>query len=101
MTNEFQKKAYLHVPGKPPTQSGVSKEKLRWVLEFASTEEIFKNEVMGWNAGGDVNSQVKLRFNSLQEAEDYAKQNNIKYEIIKPKSRKVIKKSYEDNFKDS
>ena len=43
-------------------------------------------------------SELKLKFSSKDDAIKYAKKNKIDYEVIDPKSRKVIKKSYADNF---
>ena len=43
-------------------------------------------------------SELKLKFSSKDNAINYAKKNKIDYEVIDPKSRKVIKKSYADNF---
>ena len=53
---------------------------------------------MGWESSTDTNSEIKLEFSSRELAIDYAKKNKISYELIEPKIRKVIKKSYADNF---
>ena len=41
---------------------------------------------------------ILLLFSSKDNAIKYAKKNKIDYEIIEPKNKKVIKKSYADNF---
>ena len=43
-------------------------------------------------------SEVKLEFDDKDIAIEYAKKNKINYEIIEPNKRKIIKKSYSDNF---
>ena len=43
-------------------------------------------------------SEINLEFASQEDAIKYAKKNNISYELIEPKERKVIKKSYANNF---
>ena len=43
-------------------------------------------------------SEVKLEFSTKDEAINYAKKNNIDYSVIEPQKRKIIKKSYTDNF---
>ena len=53
---------------------------------------------MGWESSTDTNSELKLEFSSKDLAIDYAKKNKIIYELIEPKRRKIIKKSYADNF---
>ena len=53
---------------------------------------------MGWEASDDTSGEVKLKFASKQSAINFAKKNNIKYEIIEPKKKKFVIKSYADNF---
>ena len=43
-------------------------------------------------------SEVKLEFENKEQAINYAKNNNIDYVLIEPQKRKIIKKSYSDNF---
>ena len=53
---------------------------------------------MGWETSRDTMSEVKLKFASKEQAINYAKKNNIDYYVIEPQKRKLIKKSYTDNF---
>jgi hypothetical protein len=53
---------------------------------------------MGWSGDSDIKQQIKLKFTSLNALERYAEQNKISIEIIQPKEKKVIIKSYADNF---
>ena len=53
---------------------------------------------MGWETSKDTMSEVKLEFNTKEEAINYAKKNDIDYNLIEPKKNKIIKKSYADNF---
>ena len=53
---------------------------------------------MGWETSSDTNSELKLEFSSKELALNYAKKNKIDFELIEPKKRKVVKKSYADNF---
>ena len=43
-------------------------------------------------------SEVKLKFSTREQAISYAKKNNINYYVVEPQKRKIIKKSYSDNF---
>ena len=43
-------------------------------------------------------SEVKLEFTTIEQAINYAKKNDIDYYVIEPQKRKIIKKSYSDNF---
>ena len=77
-------------------QSGLGKS-IKWILEF-ETKDPTKNPLMGWESSSDTLSELKLEFSSKASAIDYAKKKRIDYELIEPKKRKVIKKSYADNF---
>ena len=90
------KKAKIYKPSKTAMQSGVKKFD-KWVLEFI-TEKPGINPLMGWESSTDTNSELKLEFSSKDLAIEYAKKNKINYELIEPKIRKILKKSYADNF---
>ena len=90
------KKAKIYKPTKTAMQSGTKKFD-KWVIEFI-TDQPGINPLMGWESSTDTSSELKLEFSSKELAVDYAKKNKINFEIIDPKLRKVIKKSYADNF---
>ena len=77
-------------------QSGKRKTK-NWLLEF-DTLNTGINPLMGWETSNDTMSEVKLEFLSKDQAVNYAKKNNINYYVVEPQKRKIIKKSYSDNF---
>ena len=90
------KKAKIYKPTKTAMQSGTKKFD-KWVIEFI-TDQPGINPLMGWESSTDTSSELKLEFSSKELAVDYARKNKINFEIIEPKLRKVIKKSYADNF---
>ena len=90
------KKAKIYKPSKTAMQSGVKKFD-KWVIEFI-TEKPGINPLMGWESSTDTSSELKLEFSSKDLAIEYAKKNKIKFELIEPKIRKTVKKSYADNF---
>ena len=90
------KKAIIYIPNKNPMQSGLAK-KDKWILEF-KTKDPTKNPLMGWESSSDTLSEVILEFSSKEKAIEYAKKKKIDFYIIEPKKRKIIKKSYADNF---
>ena len=77
-------------------QSGERNTK-KWLLEF-DTLNTGIDPLMGWESSKDTMSEVKLEFSTKEQAVNYAKRNNISYYIIEPQKRKIIKKSYSDNF---
>ena len=90
------KKAKIFKPSKTAMQSGLAKSD-KWIIEYI-TEEPGVNPLMGWESSTDTLSELKLEFSSKEKAIIYAKKNKIEYEVIEEKKRKIIKKSYSDNF---
>ena len=90
------KKAKIYKPSKTAMQSGVKKFN-KWIIEFI-TDDPGKNPLMGWESSSDTYSELILEFTSKDLAVEYATKNNIDYELIEPRERKVVKKSYADNF---
>ena len=91
-------KAKIYKPAKTAMQSGRSKYN-KWVLKFLDQKNQLKDTMMGWNGGSSTVSQIELKFSTKEEAVSYAKKNNIDYEVLETSERKVINKSYADNFK--
>jgi len=77
-------------------QSGLAKNNI-WILEY-KTEDPTKNPLMGWESSSDTYSELKLEFSSKELAINYAKKKKIDFELIEPRKRKTVKKSYADNF---
>ena len=77
-------------------QSGLGKSQ-KWILEF-ETKDPTKNPLMGWESSSDTYTELKLEFSSKESAINYAKRKKINYEVVEPKKRKIVKKSYADNF---
>ena len=90
------KKAKIYKPTKTAMQSGIAKYS-NWLLEF-DTKDNSVNPMMGWESSSDTLSEIKLEFSSKDLAVAYAKKNKIEYYVIEPKPRRLVKKSYADNF---
>ena len=90
------KKAKIFKPTKTAMQSGLAKSE-KWVVEYI-VDQPGINPLMGWESSTDTYSELKLEFSSKDLAIEYAKKNNIEFEVIEEKKRKIIKKSYSDNF---
>ena len=89
-------KAKIFKPSKSAMQSGKRNSK-NWILAF-DTLNNGVNPLMGWETSKDTMSEVKLEFLTKDQAINYAKKNNLDFYVIEPKKRKIIKKSYTDNF---
>ena len=90
------KRAKIFIPTKTAMQSGRGKTK-NWLLVF-ETKNTKTNPLMGWQSGEDTLSEVSLKFSTKEKAIEYAKKNNIDYQVIEPKKSNFIIKSYADNF---
>ena len=90
------RRAKIYKPSKTAMQSAQGNAR-NWLLEF-DTLSTGISPLMGWESSRDTMSEVKLEFFTKDQAINYAKKNNIDYHIIEPQKRKIIKKSYSDNF---
>ena len=89
-------KAIIYIPNKSPMQSGTAKSN-KWILEFITKDPI-RNPLMGWESSSDTLTELRLEFSSKELAINYAKKKKIDFDLIEPKKRKTVKKSYGDNF---
>ncbi len=71
-----------------------------WVLEFAFNRPEVNDPLMGWWGRGDTHDQVRLRFNTREDAIAYAEKNGYGYDVeISPARSKPKPKVYADNFR--
>ncbi len=89
--------AQIYKPAKTAMQSGRRNTK-RWVLEFEREEAREIDPLMGWTSSGETESQVRLYFDTKQEAIAYAQRNNIPHQVVEAKEREVRPQAYADNF---
>jgi hypothetical protein len=89
--------ARIYKPAKTAMQSGKAKTK-NWVLDFEPSEPKEVEPLMGWTTSGDTRQQVRLRFDTKEEAVAYCERHGIPYQVFdsKPAARRRI--SYADNF---
>lgn len=90
-------KAKIYQPAKTAMQSGTAQSAL-WLLEFIPEKSGFVEPLMGWSGARETTGQIRLKFNNLSEAVEYASAHNIPYEMHHPKGRSVKPKAYADNF---
>ena len=86
----------IYKPAKTAMQSGLGKND-KWIVEYI-IKKPGTNPLMGWESSTDTLSELKLEFSTKESAVDYAKRNKIIFEVVEPKQRKILKKSYSDNF---
>ncbi len=78
-------------------QSGRANTK-RWVVEFEPEARRSVEPLMGWTSSPDTRTQVRMWFESEEEAVDFAKRHGHMYTVERPHERKITPKAYADNF---
>lgn len=89
--------AKIYQPAKSAMQSGRGKTR-QWVLEYETPAPGTPDALMGWNSMPDTITEVKLRFDSKDEAIAYANAKKIAYVLREPKKAVVPPKAYAENF---
>lgn len=79
-------------------QSGTARSE-HWVLEFEPEAPRGIEPLMGWTSSSDTKQQLRLNFDSKEQAIAYAKRHGIAYRLFEPPAPKPIRKSYADNFR--
>jgi hypothetical protein len=70
-----------------------------WVLDFEPTEARRPDPLMGWSGSADTQAQLRLRFDTREEAVAYAEKEGFHCEVELPQERKFKPKAYADNFR--
>lgn len=80
-------------------QSGKAKTGY-WVLEFDPAQPRKIDPLMGYTSSGDMKSQIRLVFETKEEAVAYAEKTGLDFRVQEPsKEAKRRAISYSDNFK--
>ena len=89
--------ARIYRPAKTAMQSGKAKSR-DWRLEFEPASARTIDPLMGWTSSSDMNGQVRLTFDTKEEAIAYAERHGIPFRLHEPHEAPVIIKAYADNF---
>ena len=89
--------ARIYKPAKTAMQSGAAKTK-EWVLDYVPEKPREIEPLMGWTSSTDMLQEVRLRFDTKEEAVAYCERNGIPYQAFDPKPTKRPFISYSDNF---
>jgi hypothetical protein len=92
--------ARIFCPAASATQSAPD-VKHQWVLRYEAESARAADPLMGWTSSSDMKSQIKLTFDSKEEAIAYAERNALPYRVEEPKPATAWRRiaSYADNFK--
>ena len=90
--------ARIFSPAKTAMQSGKAKTG-SWVLEYEPEQARKIDPLMGYTSSGDMKSQIKLVFDTKEEAVAYAEKRGIAFRLEQPKEAKRRQISYAENFR--
>ncbi|MFN3549062.1 MAG: ETC complex I subunit [Mesorhizobium sp.] len=90
--------ARIYSPAKTAMQSGKAKTG-RWLLEFDPEMPKKIDPLMGYTTSADMKSQIRLVFDTREEAVAYASKHGIPFRVQEPKEAKRRQISYSDNFR--
>jgi len=91
-------RARIYQPPKNAMQSGWAGSGA-WRLEFEQSEQRRPDPLMGWSGSADTSAQVRLHFDTREEAIAYAERNGIAYDLEDKLVRTIKPKAYADNFR--
>ncbi|MHA7873560.1 MAG: ETC complex I subunit [Hyphococcus sp.] len=90
--------ARIYRPAKTAMQSGKAKT-ADWVLEFEADAARRLDPLMGWAGSVETtSSQVRLKFDSQEDAAAYAEKLGVPYRIDEEHAATPQPKAYADNF---
>jgi len=90
--------ARIYRPAQTAMQAGPARTK-NWVLEYEAESPRELDPLMGWTSSRDMKSQVRLSFDTKEEAIAFAERSGIAYRVVEPKPRAPMRKTYADNFR--
>ena len=80
------------------TQSGKAKAG-SWTLEFEREQALRPDPLTGWSGSGDTNTQVRLSFDTKDEAIAYATRKGFAIHIVAAPPATLRLQTYADNFR--
>lgn len=90
--------ARIYKPARSAMQSGRGNTK-EWVLEFVNPAARRRTDpLMGWTGIDDMSGQVRLTFETRDQAIAYAEREGLKFTVEEARERKRLVKSYSENF---
>jgi hypothetical protein len=90
--------ARIYKPARNAMQSGHARSQ-GWVLEFEAEAPRGIEPLMGWTSSGDTRQQLRLNFDTKDQAIAYAQRSGLAYQVFEPPPQGRPRKSYADNFR--
>ncbi len=90
--------AKIFKPARNAMQSGKGKVG-QWLLEFEPEMPQTTDPVLGWTSSADMKQQLRLVFDTKEQAIAYAEREGIAYWVEPEPPVRTQRKAYSDNFK--
>lgn len=91
--------ARIYKPSRTAMQSGQARTK-QWQLDYEPEIPRTVEPLMGYTSSADMRQQVRLSFDTKEEAIAYCERHGIAYRVAAEAREKAPKRmSYSDNFK--
>ena len=90
-------KYIIFQPTKSAMQSGLNNSK-KWCLTNVEAHKTYLNSIFCWTGSSNPEKNIQIFFDDLDSAVRFAKSKGHNFEIINTPKRKIIKKSYSNNF---
>lgn len=85
-------------PSRTAMQSGCRKTH-QWMVQFERDAPQVADPLMGWIGSDDTRPQLRLLFDTREEAIAFAECNDLSYVVHEPGAHTVRPKSYAENFR--
>ena len=89
--------ARIYKPARTAMQSGKANTK-RWRLDFEPESAREVEPLMGWTSSGDMKQELRLRFDTKEEAIAYCERRGIPNQLFEAHEPMRKKIAYSDNF---
>jgi hypothetical protein len=81
-----------------PTQSGKARAG-RWILEYEREQPLRPDPLTGWAGSNDTQNQIRIPFDSKEEAIAYAEREGVEFHVISAPPQTLKIQAYADNFR--
>jgi hypothetical protein len=89
--------ARIYKPARTAMQSGNAKTK-EWALDFEPEQPRVVEPLMGWTSTGDMKQELRLFFQTKEEAIAYCEREGIPYQAFDSPLVRRPRIAYADNF---
>ena len=90
--------ARIYRPSRTAMQSGRAQAE-KWLLEYEPELPSAADPLMGYTSSADMRRQIRLEFDTREQATAYAERNGIPYQVNEVQEVQPKKISYSDNFR--